>query len=91
MLKYLCFAVGLAAPLSAWAQDAGRGRLLYETHCATCHAEKLHRRELSKIQSLANLRDEVARWVKQTRHGFTLDDIEAVVQHLNRTHYRLAK
>lgn len=53
MLKYACFAASLAFALPAWAQDSGRGRLLYETHCATCHGEK------------------------QTRHGFTLDDIAA--------------
>jgi hypothetical protein len=33
----------------------------------------------------------VARWAPQTKRAFTLDEIEAVVQHLNRSHYRLEK
>jgi mono/diheme cytochrome c family protein len=73
----------------AWAQDPPRGDVLYSTYCATCHTERLHAREKSK--SLAQLRDEVARWAPQTKRAFTLDEIEAVVQHLNRSHYRLEK
>ena len=85
-----------ALALAAWsprlpAQDLERGRLLYETHCATCHTERLHARAKSKIRGLADLRDEVARWAPQTKRRFTLDEREDVVQHLNRKHYKLAK
>jgi mono/diheme cytochrome c family protein len=79
------------AALPAWAQDPPRGAVLYATYCATCHTERLHDREKSKVKSLAQLRDEVARWVPQTKRAFTLDEIEAVVQHLNRSHYRLGR
>jgi mono/diheme cytochrome c family protein len=80
-----------AAALPALAQEPPRGELLYATYCATCHTERLHAREKSKIRSLADLRDEVARWAPQTKRAFTLDEIEAVVQYLNRSHYKLAK
>jgi hypothetical protein len=30
----------------------------------------------------------VARWADQTKHRFTLDEIEGVVQYLNESHYR---
>ena len=77
------------AAMPAWGQASDRGEMLYATHCASCHSERLHHREKSKIRSLADLRDEVARWAPQTRHRFTLDEKEDVVQHLNRTHYKL--
>jgi mono/diheme cytochrome c family protein len=73
----------------AIAQDVERGRLLYETHCAICHSEKLHERQKSKIKTLSDLRDEVARWAQQTRQGFTLDETEEIVGYLNSVHYRL--
>jgi mono/diheme cytochrome c family protein len=78
-----------AAP--ALAQDAEQGKVLYETHCATCHAERLHHRDKSKIKSLADLRDEVSRWAPQTNRRFTLDEREAIVQYLNASHYRREK
>ena len=73
---------------SAAAQETGRGRLLYETHCGSCHYERVHERLRSEVKDLADLRDTVARWSKQTKHRFTLDEIEEVVQYLNRSHYR---
>jgi len=84
-------ALALAAAASAaGAQDLERGRTLYETYCGQCHVERLHDRARSKVQSIDDLRDFVARWSSQTRHAFTLDEIEDVVQHLDETHYRFA-
>lgn len=76
--------------LPAWGQDAERGKLLYETHCGVCHYERVHQRLRSDIKGLADLRDTVAKWAAQTRHRFTLDEIEDVVQYLNASHYRVA-
>lgn len=73
---------------SASAQDAERGRLLYETHCGACHYERVHQRLRPSVRDLDQLRDMVARWTPQTKHGFTLDEQEAVVQYLNESHYR---
>ena len=75
-------------PLAAAAQDSGRGRLLYETHCGTCHYERVHQRIKSDVKDLADLRDTVARWASQTRYNFTLDELEDVVNYLNESHYR---
>ena len=57
-----CFA------LPAEAQDAGRGKLLYETQCGGCHYERVHQRAPGRtsVQTLADLRDEVARRAAQT-------------------------
>jgi mono/diheme cytochrome c family protein len=76
----------LAAP--ALAQDPADGKLLYETHCGSCHYERVHQRTRSDVKDLADLRDTVARWAMQTKRPWTLDELEGVVQYLNRSHYR---
>ena len=78
----------LLAPVSA--QDAGRGRLLYETHCGGCHYERVHERprERLRVRSLAQLRDEVALRAAQTGRPFTLEDLADLTEYLNRSHYR---
>jgi mono/diheme cytochrome c family protein len=76
----------LAPPASA--QDVERGKLLYETHCGACHYERVHQRLRPAVRDLDQLRDMVARWAPQTKHRFTLDEQEAVVQYLNESHYR---
>lgn len=73
----------------AYGEDAERGRLLYETHCGSCHYERVHDRLRSEIKDLAQLRDMVARWAPQTKHRFTPEDIDDVVEYLNRSHYRI--
>jgi cytochrome c5 len=78
----------LLLPLVAAAQDTARARLLYETHCGTCHYERVHQRIKSDVKDLADLRDTVARWASQTKHNFTLDELEDVVTYLNESHYR---
>jgi mono/diheme cytochrome c family protein len=83
----------VSAPAQVLGQDAERGKQLYETHCGSCHYERVHQRERarSKIWTLSDLRDEVARWASQTKRRFTLDEIEDMVRYLNGTHYRMDK
>ena len=88
MGRILALSVLLAAAQSVAAQEPERGRLLYQTHCGTCHYERVHQRIRSDVKDIADLRDTVARWAKETKHRFTLDEIEEVVQYLNRSHYR---
>jgi mono/diheme cytochrome c family protein len=78
----------LLLPPAVAAQDSGRGRLLYETHCGTCHYERVHQRIKSDVRDLADLRDTVSRWASQTKRNFTLDELEDVVAYLNESHYR---
>ena len=83
----------LAAALPARAQDAVRGKQLYETHCSGCHYERLHQRERSRsrVGSLAELRVEVARRAGQVKRPFTLEDLDDIAEYLNRAHYRFEK
>ena len=81
----------LAVP--ARAQDAGRGRLLYETHCLSCHYESIHKRDPSRslVKSLPQLRAEVAVRAGMTKQPFSAGDLDDITEYLNRTHYRLQK
>jgi mono/diheme cytochrome c family protein len=79
--------------LPAAAQDAARGKLLYELHCGDCHYERVHERDRNKtvVHSLAELRDQVAQRAAQTGRPFTLEDLNDVAEYLNRSHYRLTR
>jgi mono/diheme cytochrome c family protein len=81
----------LAMP--AWAQDAQRGKALYDIHCGACHYERIHDRDPSHslIRSLAQLRVEVVQRAALTKQRFTIEDLDDIAEYLNRTHYRLEK
>jgi mono/diheme cytochrome c family protein len=74
---------------AAQAQGIDRGRLLYDTHCGSCHTERLHDREKSVIRSYADLRSEVGRRAAMTNRRFTPDELEDIIEFLDRSHYRL--
>ena len=76
-------------PFPAAAQDAERGRVLYQTYCGGCHYERVHDRLRSEVKDLSDLRDMVARWAPQTKRSFTLDEREDIAQYLNESHYRI--
>ena len=75
-------------PLSVSAQDAPSGKVLYDTYCGGCHYERVHQRTRTELRDLADLRDTVVRWSKQTKRTYTLDELESIVQYLNESHYR---
>jgi cytochrome c5 len=81
----------LLLPFAASAQDAARGRALYQTHCGGCHYERIHDERLRPaVRDLADLRDMVAQWAPQTKRSYTPDELEDIVQYLNEAHYRFA-
>jgi len=75
------------------AQDAQRGRELYELHCLSCHYERIHKRDPSRsiVRSTTQLRVEVANRAALTRQPFTPQDLDDIAEYLNRSHYRFAK
>jgi mono/diheme cytochrome c family protein len=89
-LSILASALLVAAlPLPAAAQDAERGRLLYQTHCGGCHYERTHRERLRPaVRDISDLRDMVAQWAPQTSRTYSPDELESIVEYLNETHYR---
>lgn len=66
---------------------AGRGKLLYNTHCISCHTTQIHWRDDRRAQSWDGLKLQVRRWQDNTNMQWTESDIAAVAQHLNETIY----
>ena len=91
MRAVLALILLLAMP--GWAQDAQRGKLLYETHCFTCHYERIHNRDPAHtlVRTFTQLRLEVAQRAANTGQRFTIEDLDDIAEYLNRTHYRLEK
>ena len=88
MRAVLALILLLAMP--GWAQDARRGKLLYETHCLVCHYERIHNRDPSRslVRSFTQLRLEVAQRAANTGQRFTIEDLDDIAEYLNRSHYR---
>ena len=78
---------------AAVAQDAERGRLLYQTHCLGCHYERIHNRDPSRslVKSPAQLGVEVAKRAQMTKQRFTVEDLDDIAEYLDRSHYRFKK
>ena len=89
----ITIALVLLLAIPAWAQDAARGKMVYETQCLSCHYERIHKREPSRslIRTIAQLRLEVAQRAANTGQRFTLEDLDDISEYLNRSHYRMEK
>lgn len=68
--------------------DLARGRLLYETHCGSCHDRSVHGRTERSARSFEEIRAYVARWQREIGAGWQSDDIDAVTAYLNERYYR---
>ena len=88
MRSLFALALLLAAP--ALAQDAERGKALYENHCLSCHYERIHKRDPARslVRTYTGLQAEVARRAELTAQRFAIADLEDIAEYLNRTHYR---
>ena len=66
----------------------GRGQLLYETHCISCHSTQMHWRNEKRAKDWASLVVQVRRWQGTAGLQWSDADINAVARHLNETIYR---
>lgn len=89
----LAATVAAAFTAPAQAQDAARGKALYETHCLSCHYERIHKRDASRslVRNMAQLRAEVARRAELTKRRFSVEDADDIAEYLNQSHYRLGQ
>jgi len=90
----LAGAVLLGLPALSAGQDVPsleRGRALYENHCVVCHTAKVHRRAPPLPLSVEELRSVVTIWAREEGLRWNSDDIEDVVQYLDRAFYRFPK
>jgi mono/diheme cytochrome c family protein len=81
--------LGCGAALAA-APDAARGRALYERHCESCHTPGIHARREQLPVTRDELRMLVDTFRRQANLGLTRDEIEDIVEYLNRTRYHFA-
>ena len=70
--------------------DAARGRALYEQHCGACHTPGIHARSEKLPMTQDELRMLVDTFRRQAGLAWTRDEIDDVVEYLNRTHYHFA-
>ena len=67
--------------------DAARGRVLYEQSCGRCHTPGIHLRKQQLPISRDELRMLVDTFRRQGGVGWTREEIDDVVEYLNRSRY----
>lgn len=78
-----------AASWNAIAADAERGRLLYDTHCISCHDTRVHKRDSKIATNYDEIRAQVLRWQTNVFLRWSTADIDAVTDYLARTFYKV--
>ena len=87
-LHWLAISILLAALPANTRADQMRGLCLYQNHCLTCHESVVHIREARKANSLTALRQEIYRWSKVLDLGWSDQEVNDVLEHLNARYYR---
>jgi hypothetical protein len=78
----------LLAPLAgAQSPSVERGQALYENHCTVCHTSQIHKRTQRLPVARAEVRAIVAHWQTQEKLPWGEQEVEDVVEFLNRTKY----
>jgi|ERR1043166_452779 mono/diheme cytochrome c family protein len=75
-------------PAGAEGPDAARGRVLYNQHCSACHTPGIHGRTTGLPITRAELRMLVDTFRRQAGLGWTREEIDDMVEHLNTMVYR---
>jgi mono/diheme cytochrome c family protein len=84
----MVMALGLSSACCAVPEESlARGKLLYATHCVSCHSVEMHWREKKLASNWSSLKFQVDRWQKAAGLGWEAEDIEQVSAYLNVTYY----
>lgn len=86
----LAAAILLAAHAAAQIPDADRGRALYENHCVVCHTPSVHTRPNKLAYTRQAVREIVEHWQRQQGLAWSDQDIDDVLEYLDRTRYHFA-
>lgn len=87
LLATLC-GYALSAPAYAQVPDPSRGRALYENHCTVCHTSQVHTRVNRIARSRTEVREIVDKWQMQQKLAWSAQEVDDVVEFLNRTRYQ---
>lgn len=69
-------------------QAQSRGKLLYSTHCITCHTTEVHWRDKKLATNWSSLAFQVRRWQDVSGLGWSDSDIQDVTRYFNESIYR---
>jgi len=81
VLLFACFEEGRAA-------DIGRGQLLYENHCMSCHESVVHIRENRRAGALGEIYWQTTRWAVTQQLEWRYEEVRDVAQYLNNQFYK---
>jgi len=81
--------MALASPVSG-AGDATRGAKLHDD-CLGCHGTELYVPPRAKIKTLAALKKETERWNDRMNPKFSRQEVDDLVEYLNRDFYKFPK
>jgi mono/diheme cytochrome c family protein len=90
MVRYSALVLGILLTSNTWAQvpSVERGRALYENHCTVCHTSQVHARVNRIPVSRAEVREIVESWQTQQKLAWGTQEVEDVVEFLNRSRYQ---
>ena len=88
-LYTFAFAAVLFVTLDSHAQVEGRGQLLHDKHCLSCHATRIYTREDRKAAKWEQVREQVDRWQKNVSLGWKDAEIDLVTEYLARRFYHI--
>jgi hypothetical protein len=80
----------LIAGHASSAGDAARGAKLHED-CLGCHGTELYLPPKAKIKTLAALKKEIDRWNDRMNPKFTKQEVEDLLEYLNRDFYKFPR
>ena len=81
--------LALSLPGIVQAADPGRGKVLYETRCVTCHNTSVHQETSRRVTSFEAVRAQVARWSTQLGTSWDAGDVTDISVYLNDRYYKL--
>ncbi|MGQ0699045.1 MAG: hypothetical protein ACT4PZ_12480 [Panacagrimonas sp.] len=76
-------------PPTAVVLDMQRGRLLYDTHCVSCHTTQAHWREKSIVGAWSDVLAQVERWQSNTGLHWDSSEVGDVAAYLNAIYYKM--
>lgn len=93
-LNHLLFISAICLSTTVFADDTeitdpiAHGKKLHNTHCLKCHSDSVYTRDNHRVRSLAALKKQVNMCKHQLDITWFDEDVDAVVQFLNKKYYR---